>query len=1039
MPKFSKHIYLALAVLLLSQIYAMVPPHPGYKEVPEVWHPVRPEITLQSDGKSGASSTVREDFPGQITEPLPSNILAVMVEFSDVHFQTEPLYPDFLVHDQEFFERWMLHLSDFFYDASHGSYEMDYTVFPEVFRMARPMAWYGSDIPGKTDVRLMDILPDLMQASSAQISYSDYDGLIIFHAGAGQETDIERNSTESIWSTFLTRRAMQAYFDPDNDDYPGFVTPDSAILTNVVIVPEHQYHSYFPAEGEEHASDYIFSLYGVLAHQFGHVLGLPTLFDNDSSNGVSQGIGNWGLMGTGVWNGNGYVPAQLSAWSRYFLNWEEYETITTDGEGFVVDHFLNHQEGATRLYKVPISEREYFLLENRQQNPDGSLDPYTSLPSYSFKLLPEGEQDYYENYPDLPYFNFMKNRYVGSEWDFFLPGYGMSPHTDGSGILIWHIDENVIAENFTLNFDRNRVNGYAPHKGVDLEEADGFQHLDTPLMHDYKYGGPDDSYRAGNNDYFGNGSHEGLTWLPTAESYYGGIPLEIYDISESGNQMSFSVRFAWNLDAGYHDVSTLPAAVIDLDPEIQSEIFYPMPDGRIAIFHEESMAAGFPIQMQPIPQLYVYDSQALYIPMQTDGLARLYRITKDERLFVLNLPNHEWLSHPVDAGGSIILPLWDQAAGTSRILTFDKSSHDTEDLIGSSEILRGNLSLSPNHLRGIMQESDAGAFSLFEYSLDSGDMNVHPLAFPADSLVIGVFAARLAEGENLIVQSPHSIWAYDLDGEQATLRQGFPYLMDFQCTAPLTLADVDQNGNLDIVLAGSSAIQIIDHRGNDISRGNLDLGLADDGISAGVLVHDLDGDAKLELISSFNFNRLAAWGTDFRIKRDFPISLTERSRHMPFVAAGLDDRYYLWSATDRGRIYRTELAGYSPESPKGLWQHEFGNMSRTAWHPGSEMPNQFLSAGRFVTEELYFFPNPLKRFYQPQISLSVMPTEDMPISLRIFDISGKMLYDHSGMAFAYLRNMDLFDIPVAKLSSGIYIAVISGGGETHRLRFGIEK
>nr|MDK2850400.1 hypothetical protein [Candidatus Cloacimonadota bacterium] len=1017
----------------------MVPPHPAYGDIPSDWYPIRPEMKIQPESKSGTSSTFRDDFPGQITDPLPSNVLVVMVEFSDVHFNTEPQYPDYLVHDQAYFERWMLHLSDFFYDASHSHYELQYTVYPEVFQMSRPISWYGGDISGKTDAQLMDILPDLMEQSSAQINYSDFDGLIIFHAGAGQETDVERQNTNSIWSTFLTRRAMQTYFDPDNDDYPGYITPDSAILTNVVIVPEHEYHPYFPAEGDEYASNYLFSIYGVLAHQFGHVLGLPTLFDNDSSDGVSQGIGNWGLMGTGVWNANGYVPAQLSAWSRYFLAWEDVETITTDGEDFVLDHFLNHQDNATRLYKVPISEQEYFLIENRQQNPDGSLDPYSNLPSYSFKLLPEGEQDYYEDFPELPYFNFTENRYVGSEWDFFLPGFGMNPYTDGSGILIWHIDENVIADNFTLNFDSNRVNANASHKGVDLEEADGFQHLDTALQDYNKFGGPDDSYRANNNDYFGDDTHDGLIWLPTSESYYGGIPLEIYNISASGNQMTFSVRFAWHCDAGYNDINTIPAAKIDLDPLIQSEIFYPMPDGKIALFHDEIMAEGFPIQTLPIPELYVYDSQALYIPMQNDDGMYLYKISQDERTFILNIPNYEWLSHPVDAGNSLILPLWDQSSGKTRLLAFDKNSHETNELFASSETLRGNLSLSPDRLRGILQYEESGAYSLFEYTMDSENLTSYPLSLPADSLVTGVYAAHLAETDNLIVQSPYSVWVYDLNAEGATLRQGFPFALDFQSSAPLTLADIDQNGKLEIFVASSTGIKVIDHRGSDISLGNLDLGLQDDGISAGVLVCDLDGDAKLEMIGNFNLNRLAAWGIDYRLKRNFPISLGERSRHMPFVAEGLDGNYYLWSATDKGRIYRTQLSNYVPGGLQSLWQHEFGNLSRTAWHPGSEMQNQYLSSGKFVTEELYFFPNPLKRFYKPKITLSVMPTQDMQVSLKIFDTSGKLIYEHRDLAFAYLRNMNLFEIPVDKLSNGMYIAVVSGGGETHRLHFGIEK
>jgi len=88
---------------------------------------------------------------------------------------------------------------------------------------------------------------------------------------------------------------------------------------------------------------------------------------------------------------------------------------------------------------------------------------------------------------------------------------------------------------------------------------------------------------------------------------------------------------------------------------------------------------------------------------------------------------------------------------------------------------------------------------------------------------------------------------------------------------------------------------------------------------------------------------------------------------------------------------------------------------------------------------LYFFPNPLKKIYEPRLRLSVMPTQDMQVELKIFDISGKMVYSHSALAYAYLRNLEIFEIPAHKLSSGIYIAIISSGGETHRLRFGIEK
>ncbi len=1045
MPKWAKYLHLAVLVTLCSAAFAMVPPHPAYQEVPGTWQPTRIEIPGNFVPRPlyGTNST----DTGSLLRPrsakngdLPQNILALMVEFSDVQFRTEAVYPDYLPHDTAFFERWMLHLSDFYADASHGRYEMNYTVYPQAFRLPRPMGYYGGDTSTRTDANLPQILPDLMLLSSDLINYSDYDGFIIFHAGAGQEADIEKFRTNSIWSTFLTRRLLQSAFDPDNDDYPGFQTPDGAILTNVVIVPEDQYHDYFPAEGEENASAYLFSILGVLAHQFGHVLGLPTLFDNDSSNGASQGIGNWGLMGTGVWNASGYVPAQLSAWSRYYLGWEDTVEVRQDSENLYIDHFLNHQNDATRLYKVPISEREYFLIENRQQNPDGSMDPYNNLPSYTFKLLPEGEQDYYDDYPLLPMFNFSKNRYIGSEWDFFLPGFGQDPRTDGSGILIWHIDENVIAEKFTTNFDLNRINGDARHKGVDLEEADGYQNLDTAVVSDYKYGGPYDSFRQGNNDYFGDSIHNGLMWLPTSESYYGGIPLEIYDISASGNVMSFSVRFAWRLDAGYSGESTLPAAAIDFDGDGVEEIFYPMPNGKIALFSEDAMAEGYPVQYQSIPQLYTWDGSNLYIPMQIDHLVRLARKQKNSTQFVLNLPHHHWLSHPVDAGDRLFLPLHDDNTSINLVMSYNKNSGDLEtDIFRFGGELTANLSWTSEKLFAITRNSSSNLYRLLEYDANTGAQRGYDIDLPADSLAFGLFTAKLQDELNIIVQCPSSVYVFDVRANGMVLRDGFPFVFAGSSTAPLTIQDWDSNGTLDLIISTSNRVYIIDHKGGDMSSVSLNLGLNPDDVSAGAMALDIDGDGKLELVAALNMNRLAVWEDNYRLKSGYPVSFANRGKHLPFVAKGADDQTYLWMAADNGSIFRKQIADYDESKSDKGWIYEYANLQRTAYREASTASNQYLSSGAFVKDQLYIFPNPLKKIYAQNLWLSIMPTRDLEIELAIYDITGNLVYKQKAMAYAYLRNLESFSIPSAKLSSGIYFAIVNGGGETHRLRFGIEK
>ncbi|MCK9558178.1 MAG: M6 family metalloprotease domain-containing protein [Candidatus Cloacimonetes bacterium] len=1051
MPKWAKLLHLCIMVVLCSVAQAMVPPHPLYEGTPDNWQASIIELPKNLD--SGAGIGYNSTSPEQLICPktlqegdLPQNILALMVEFSDVHFRNQPSHPDSLVHDAAFFERWMLHLSDFYLDASHSAYEMNYTVYPQVFQLPRPMSYYGGDTSEKTDANLPQMLQDIMPLCSNLINFGDYDGLIIFHAGAGQEADLSKKRKTTIWSTFLTRKLLQSYFDPENDEYPGFTTPDGAVLNNIVIVPEDEYHDYFPGPEDVNASSYIFSIYGVLAHQFGHVLGLPTLFDGDSSDGASQGIGNWGLMGTGVWNANGNVPAQLSAWCRYYLGWDEAIEISEATDNLLLDHFLNHDPGATRLYKILISDTEYFLIENRQQNPDGSMAPLdiehldTLWPSYSFKLLPEGEQTYYDEGHLMPKFDFSTNRYTGCEWDFFLPGYGLDPRKDGSGILIWHIDEAVIAEKFSPNFDINRVNGNAMHKGVDLEEADGYQNLDTSVISEYKYGGPFDSFRAGNNVYFGDSQHNGLISMPTSESYYGGIPLEIYDISENGNQMSFSVRFAWRIEAGYEGESLLPPAVIDFDGDGDEEILYPMPNGKIALFADDTMAAGFPVYRQNISQFYCWDGSELYVPMQQATYARLGRMNKDGILFPLSLKMHHWINHPVDTGERLYLPLYDDEAGLNKVLMYGKNSWDIQgEVISVAGELSSNCSWIDGKLYALHKSDQSENYDLLEWDENLEQLSVHPLALPADSLAFGLFAAPLKDNLNIIAQCPSSIYVFNVDDSGINLRNGFPVVFPDSVRALITIQDWDSNGCLDLIAGRSSRVYIYDHMGSDNSSLYFDMGAYADSIAAGALALDVDGDGNLELAAALSRNRLAVWEESSRLKSGYPQSFAKRGRHLPFVTKGADNQYYIWMAADNGSLFRNPLPDYRPETVDTTWICEYANLRRTASRGPSKAQNQYESDHTFVENELYIFPNPLKQIYGSSLKLSVMPTQDIEIELAIYDISGNLVFKQRALTYAYLRNLDAFNIPADKLSSGVYLAIIKGGGTTKRLRFGIEK
>ncbi len=110
-----------------------------------------------------------------------------------------------------------------------------------------------------------------------------------------------------------------------------------------------------------------------MAHEYGHILGLPDLFNADylqtedpgGPENDSAGIGNWGLMGWGTlgWNRND-GPNSFSAWSRMQLGWAQVlEPEQARSEIRLEPVAINGQ-----LYKIPIANREFFLLENRHRS-----------------------------------------------------------------------------------------------------------------------------------------------------------------------------------------------------------------------------------------------------------------------------------------------------------------------------------------------------------------------------------------------------------------------------------------------------------------------------------------------------------------------------------------------------------------------------------------------------------------------------------------------------------------------------------------------
>ena len=238
----------------------------------------------------------------------------------------------------------------YYRQASYGGLTINATIVPMWFTSSHPMEYYGKDGPSGVDNAngpIYYLVDEAVRAADPFVDFTafdtDHDGiidhLVVVHAGPGQEN--HANLTNAIWS-----HSWNVY---DGDPtMPG----DQPLLADGVQVFRYTMIS------ED-------SPLGVMAHEFGHDLGLPDLYDTDGS---SDGAGIWDLMSLGAWNGapRGSSPAEFSAWSKIRLQW----ITPTPGPAAALEDTaipaVETQPFAIRL-SIPGLLNEYFLLENREQ------------------------------------------------------------------------------------------------------------------------------------------------------------------------------------------------------------------------------------------------------------------------------------------------------------------------------------------------------------------------------------------------------------------------------------------------------------------------------------------------------------------------------------------------------------------------------------------------------------------------------------------------------------------------------------------------
>ncbi len=366
-----------------------------------------------------ASGSFEHILLNHATRSGENKSLVILVNFKDQFFSNESpntAFSNLLNQSGYNLGNHIGSVKDYFSQNSNGAYSPDFVVVGPV-TLANNYAYYGANNPddNDNDIRAREMVREACLAAANLVDFAQFDSdnngtvdnVYVFYAGKGEADGGDANT---IW-------------------------PHSYSLGNLSLLIDGKKVNTYACSAELKGNGQMTGI-GVFTHEYGHVLGLPDMYDvdYDQYNGDSFDVDTWSLMAQGAYNGGGAIPAGLTLLERYLIGWATPQELTAPSS-LVLQPLITSNQGF--IIKTD-NTGEFFLLENRQ-NLSGTFDQ------------------------------------------------ALSHH----GLLVYHIDMrsnatttvNYYGETYTWTFEKlwqyNMVNAIASHQCADIIEADNEQVINT--------------------------------------------------------------------------------------------------------------------------------------------------------------------------------------------------------------------------------------------------------------------------------------------------------------------------------------------------------------------------------------------------------------------------------------------------------------------------------------------------------------------------------------------------------------------------------
>ena len=329
--------------------------------------------------------------------------LVILVNYSDVSFRsgnTQATMSDLMNSENYTYNSATGSVREFFKAQSNGAYVPDFDVVGP-YTLVNNRAHYGGNDSGGDDLLAGDMIVEACKAADADgVDFTLYnndgdsyvDFVYVIYAGDGEA---DGGPDESIWPHNWTISGARYYsnctYSKENSKVDGL------------------YIENYACSGELKGGTTTRCPIGTIAHEFGHVLGLPDYYvtSKTASNYEKKYTpGAWHIMDYGSYNNDGRTPPNYSPHDKYFFGWSTPTLLAKDAQKnctLTTTYGSAYQiTGGTALKAATASDRVWYL-ENRQK----------------------------------------------SGWDQYLPGHGM---------VVWEVTYN--SSNWSSNVPNNETVGY---------------------------------------------------------------------------------------------------------------------------------------------------------------------------------------------------------------------------------------------------------------------------------------------------------------------------------------------------------------------------------------------------------------------------------------------------------------------------------------------------------------------------------------------------------------------------------------------------